>query len=248
MRKLWPLLGITAVLGLRGEAWALPSGCMSRYACYWACTQTCTWTGSGWSCDPEHCELHCDWVEDYCFYPGEEPVDAGPLPSPPGPPGNARDVNGDGKLDCWKQAVKEYDPLSEIGYCQQYGATSPPCSRGHVHRGQDVVSPCGSSVRAPGRGYVRAFGNDGDGKGNYVKIQLDSGEWVMLFHLATFESWVRVGARTYPGQIIAAVGNTGCDPCGCHLHLQVQTSQYLQISGSTDLGNTLDPRQFFGDC
>lgn len=245
MGRLWLVIGLTGLIAR--EILALPSGCMSRYACYWACTQTCTWTGSGWTCDPEHCELHCDWVEDFCFYPGEEPVDAGPLPSPPGPPGNGRDVNGDGLLDCWKQAVRDYNPLSETGYCQQYGATSPPCSRGHVHRGQDVVAPCDSFIRAPGLGYVKEFGYK-NGVGNYIKIQLDNGYWVLLAHLSGLEDWVAVNRRTYPGQIIGRVGNTGCGGCGCHLHLQVQTDQWLVSGPPESLLNTLDPRTFFADC
>ncbi|MGC8917527.1 MAG: M23 family metallopeptidase [Thermoanaerobaculum sp.] len=171
------------------------------------------------------------------------------LPNPPGPPGHPWDQNSDGKLDCWKATVMNYDPLSETGYCQQYGATSPPCSRGHIHKGQDVVAPCGSVVRAPGRGkVVNIF--YGSGSGNSLLMQVEDGMYVAYFHLAEVDETLQSlfnaekKPRIYPGQVVGTVGNTGCGSCGCHLHVQVQTVQ----DTTTDISNTLDPKVYFGNC
>ena len=185
-------------------------------------------------------------MEERCNFLGDNPVYTGDLPSPPGPPGQPWDANRDNKLDCWKWAVKGYD--SNGTCCQQYGATdsgcNPPCGRGHVHRGQDLGAPCGSLVRSPGKGVVVEKGWQ-DGLGNYVKVRLDDGKYVILGHLSGFADWVAVNRRSYPGQAIGFVGNTGCGSCGCHLHLQVQLNQYFQGTG---LGNTLDPKAYFSNC
>lgn len=196
-----------------------PHDCWWVRLCYWQAWQVC----ANNNCGPWHYDLVCDYVDLYCVPPPHDPIYGGDLPSPPGPPGNPRDVNRDGKLDCWKQAVKDYDGSGTC--CQQWGATdaacNPPCGRGHQHAGQDLAAPCGTPVRAAGRGIVYAMGWNNPTMGNWVQIKLTDGRYVVYMHLASIEGWVYSGARTYPGQILGTVGDTG-SASGCHLHLQVQ--------------------------
>ncbi len=62
--------------------------------------------------------------------------------------------------------------------------------------------------------------------GNYVLIRLDYGYYVILAHLQNSSIKVSAGARVVPGEIIAAVGNSGRSPQP-HLHMHVQESAYL---------------------
>lgn len=62
--------------------------------------------------------------------------------------------------------------------------------------------------------------------GNYLLIRLDCGAHVILAHLQERSIKVQVGARVYPGEHLAAVGNSGRSPQP-HLHMHVQESAYI---------------------
>ena len=62
--------------------------------------------------------------------------------------------------------------------------------------------------------------------GNYLLIRLDGGAHVILAHLQQNSIKVQLGSRVYPGELLAAVGNSGRSPQP-HLHLHVQESAYL---------------------
>jgi len=84
--------------------------------------------------------------------------------------------------------------------------------------------------------------------GYYVKIELNSGEYVVYMHLhPEIEPWVAVGADVYPGQVLGKVGDTG-NASGCHLHLTVQNALTLPPNPTDPLEGTFDPKLVLGNC
>lgn len=62
--------------------------------------------------------------------------------------------------------------------------------------------------------------------GNFILIQLDTGDHVLLAHLKQHSIKVKEKERVEPGMVIAACGNSGRSPQP-HLHLQTQRSAEL---------------------
>lgn len=239
MRK--ALLAAVSLLVIT-PGWALPPGeCFFMLACRWQGYQVCTDT-----CPPWNWDLLCDTTRLYCKPPELDPLYEGDVPTPPAPPANPRDVNRDGRIDCWRETVKGY--TGDGTCCQGWGVDdsecTPPCGRGHRHGGQDLAAPCGTLVRSAGRGTVLAWGDNHPTMGNWVQLALDDGRYVVYMHLQTIEAWAkRTGASAYPGAILGRVGDTG-SASGCHLHLQVQTVAQLPAG----FANTLDPKSVFSLC
>ncbi|MCU0291603.1 MAG: M23 family metallopeptidase [Thermoanaerobaculaceae bacterium] len=196
------------------------------------------------------CYSHMEVVFFDCSGGGNPPGGSGTPPggggTPPGgggqPPAgsNPLDVDNNGRLDCWKSAVSNYDTTSESYCCGQYGVSNsdcePACSRTHQHRGQDIKAPEGSDVRAVGAGTVDYLDTT-TGGGNTVRINHGDGTWSVYFHLSGYADGLAVGDSVSPGDVIGFVGHTGCGSCSPHLHLQMQNRQLW----ATNLTHTTDP-------
>lgn len=208
--------------------------------------------GCNWEATPDGgtltCYSHMEVIFFDCSGGGYPPGGGGTSPggggTPPGgggtpPPGSSPfDVDGNGKMDCWKSAVSNYSPTSETYCCGQYGVSGadcdPPCSRSHQHLGQDIKAPEGSDVRAVGAGTVDYVGTT-NGGGNTIRIDHGDGTWSVYFHLSAFA--VAVGDAVGPGDVIGLVGRSGCGACSAHLHLQIQNRQ----AWAMNIAHTSDP-------
>lgn len=103
------------------------------------------------------------------------------------------------------------------------------------HNGIDIGCPIGTPIRSVGYGDVLAAGDSGEGGGgygNWIRVQLDSGEIVEYGHIN--EWYVYAGQRVSPGEVIGATGNAGTST-GPHLHFRV-------LSG----GGGVDPLGWLG--
>jgi murein DD-endopeptidase MepM/ murein hydrolase activator NlpD len=85
------------------------------------------------------------------------------------------------------------------------------------HRGQDIVAPCGSQIRAAASGTVTTATYWGT-YGNWILI--DHGDGVAVGYAHESQMLVHAGQRISVGQVIGLVGQTGA-ATGCHLHLEV---------------------------
>ena len=121
-------------------------------------------------------------------------------------------------------------PEDSFRVTQEWGATrfvlEPPYTyQGvyypHFHGGIDIVSGCGSPIRAVGNGTVRASGQP--------LWPWDSGFGVVISHGSGVQSWywhlkaqviVSPGQVVSIGQVIGYEGNTG-NSTGCHLHFAI---------------------------
>jgi murein DD-endopeptidase MepM/ murein hydrolase activator NlpD len=90
-----------------------------------------------------------------------------------------------------------------------------------LHDGTDFAAPCGSAIRAPHAGQVRAAYFNA-GYGNRLMIDhgtIDGRQVTTGFNHATHYV-VDVGQQVTQGQVIGYVGSTGLST-GCHLHLML---------------------------
>jgi len=114
------------------------------------------------------------------------------------------------------------------------------------HTGEDYAMPTGTplTMLAPGTVYDVGYGHNG-GYGNFIVIQLDSGEFVKLAHLDKIyvKKGEKVGANTGPNgtaKVVGLSGNTGLSG-GPHLHLD-----YAKAYNPSDasVSNTMNPMSF----
>lgn len=93
---------------------------------------------------------------------------------------------------------------------------------GRGHQGQDIFASCGTPLVSPQKGQVSSRGYHGRA-GHYVVIRLNgSGQDAVFMHLAK-KSWAKPGTKTYAGQQLGKVGQTG-NASGCHLHFEIWTA------------------------
>lgn len=85
------------------------------------------------------------------------------------------------------------------------------------HRGQDIIAPCGTPIRAAAAGTVSTAAWWGT-YGNWILV--DTGNGVAVGYAHESRIAVSVGQRVQEGQVIGYVGETGA-ATGCHLHLEV---------------------------
>ena len=104
---------------------------------------------------------------------------------PDGGWGHPYDADHDGKMDCWKFVADKPWSYYNLGYCAQWGATSPPCHRDHTHTGIDIPV-YKKNVRAIADGTVVKIDRTGNsGTGRYVKIKHDHDPYYSFYaHLA----------------------------------------------------------------
>lgn len=88
------------------------------------------------------------------------------------------------------------------------------------HRGVDIGTPIGTPIYAAENGVVTSsvWGGNGDGRGNFIIIQGDSGYVTYYYHNS--ELLVTAGQRVTAGDMIAYSGMTG-EAYGAHLHFGV---------------------------
>jgi murein DD-endopeptidase MepM/ murein hydrolase activator NlpD len=116
----------------------------------------------------------------------------------------------------------------------QAGARFGAGRSGHIHQGQDVMSPCGTKLVAARGGVVKYKGYQGNA-GNYIVI--DGGQDDVDYgymHLAQ-PALPDKGDKVYTGQQIGVVGDTG-DATACHLHFEEWSAP-----GWYDGGHPYDP-------
>ena len=205
--------------------------------------------------------------EVYCMRRGWPPPTLPPLP-PPTPPaspmlppgtstnGNAFDRNGDGKLDCWKDAV---GPSNGEG-AGKHSKTLISSPYGHSqwrpdawHYGLDLVSSTGNfglgqPVRAISDGtIIRAETNDANG--NFVEILHTDGRASSYLHL---KELLRKDGAVRAGDIIGTMNCTGlCGQAGrrntvqsTHVHIELKT-----LPGTARAKeNRLDPAAYLPGC
>jgi murein DD-endopeptidase MepM/ murein hydrolase activator NlpD len=103
---------------------------------------------------------------------------------------------------------------------------------GHVHEGQDIFAPAGTTIVSLRNGTVVEKGDDG-GRGNYVAIWNGETRRTFVYLHMIRPTPLRLRSRVRAGQRIGAVGCTGS--CwGDHLHIEMRRGR-----GTT--GRPLDP-------
>lgn len=102
------------------------------------------------------------------------------------------------------------------------------------HQGMDIGVPVGTPLYAVSNGVIdRAVNNQGSSKtgwGNYVRIKMDDGNYVLYGHMNYVE--VKQGDRVEMGDYIGDTGNSGSST-GPHLHFEL-TIQSPDRSASAD--------------
>ena len=114
-------------------------------------------------------------------------------------------------------------PLAALSTASPFGyRVSPiPGGAGDVHRGQDYVAQCGTSVLAAATGTVTFVGWHQYGGGNRVVVDHGNGLETTYNHLSSFS--VTEGQTVSRGDVLALSGTTGAST-GCHLHFEVQVN------------------------
>ena len=103
-------------------------------------------------------------------------------------------------------------------YGQGFGAPRA----GHSHQGQDIFAGCGSTIRTPRGGKVKAKRYQ-SAAGNYVVIYGAQNGYDFMFAHLRHPSPLNIGDHVYTGQKVGNVGDTG-DAVGCHLHFEIWTA------------------------
>lgn len=179
-------------------------------------------------------------------------------PSPPRPPsGNQFDRDGDGKLDCWKDAAGP-DNAGNAGRGSRTRISSPyGASKSRIggwHYGVDMVSDTGNygigqPVRAIANGVVSEATSNA-GNGNYVKINHGDGRATQYLHLQLIQASVKSSVRA--GDVIGTMNCTGScgmgkqknQPRSTHLHLELMASP----DAARDRNGRTDPIAYLGSC
>ena len=103
---------------------------------------------------------------------------------------------------------------------------------GHVHNGQDMFAPSGTSLVAARDGVVLETGSDG-GRGNYLVLYSPAARQTYTYLHMLAPSSLEPGRRVRAGRRVGALGCSGsCD--GAHLHFEVHRGR-----GAT--GRGIDP-------
>jgi murein DD-endopeptidase MepM/ murein hydrolase activator NlpD len=103
---------------------------------------------------------------------------------------------------------------------------------GHVHNGQDMFAPSGTSLVAARDGVVLETGSDG-GRGNYLVLYSPAARQTYTYFHMLAPSSLEPGRRVRAGRRVGALGCSGsCD--GAHLHFEVHRGR-----GAT--GRGIDP-------
>lgn len=98
-------------------------------------------------------------------------------------------------------------------YIPELGINAP-------HQGIDVAGRRGDPVMTPEHAVVEAAGWDPFGGGNFVKLLLDGGQTVELFHLQNIN--VKQGQDLSANTLLGHLDSTGAST-GDHLHFQVNS-------------------------
>ena len=103
---------------------------------------------------------------------------------------------------------------------------------GHVHNGQDMFAPSGTTLVAARDGIVLETGSDG-GRGNYLVLYSPTARQTYAYFHMLAPSRLKAGRRVPAGRRVGALGCSGsCD--GAHLHFEVHRGR-----GAT--GHGIDP-------
>lgn len=201
----------------------------------------------------------------YCTFPPVRIIHGPPThrpggpvaPSPPAVVANPMDRDGDGRLDCWKDAVGPATPGergrgSKTRISSAYGPSK--WRTGDWHYGVDLVSDTGNfglnqPVRAISDGVVAAKGKD-IFNGNSVTLHHPDGRASKYLHLKDIS--VSVTRQIRAGDVIGTMNCTGA--CGrglrknnvrsTHAHIEVLTSQQADRNRE----GRIDPIPLMGDC
>ncbi len=129
-------------------------------------------------------------------------------------------------------------PVSGYPVTSDFGARESPCAGcSSFHRGLDLGTPEGTSVRAADGGKV-IYAGWAEGYGNVVIIEHSNGMQTRYAHLS--EMTTQVGTSVRQGQPIARSGHTGLGT-GPHLHFEVRTGA---SPGQPFSGTAVDPRKY----
>ncbi|MBD1822949.1 M23 family metallopeptidase [Cyanobacteria bacterium FACHB-DQ100] len=145
--------------------------------------------------------------------------------------------------DCVKSAnVKSsgrlINPAQGYPITSGFGARESPCAGcSSFHRGLDLGTPGGTSVRAADGGKV-IYAGWAEGYGNVVIVEHSNGMQTRYAHLSTMTT--QVGSSVGQGQVIARSGHTGVGT-GSHLHFEVRTGA---TPGQPFSGTAVDPRKY----
>lgn len=147
-----------------------------------------------------------------------------------------------GNGDCAKSATKSsgrlIDPAPGYPITSEFGERESPCEGcSSFHRGLDLGTPEGTSVRAADGGKV-VYAGWAEGYGNVVIIEHDKGMQTRYAHLSQITT--QVGAAISQGQSIARSGHTGLGT-GPHLHFEVRTGA---TPGRPFSGTAVNPRKY----
>ena len=93
--------------------------------------------------------------------------------------------------------------------------------QGHIHQGQDVLSPCGTKLEAAQGGTVVYSGYQ-SAAGYYMVVHGLDGTDNSYMHMAGPSAFSK-GDKVFTGQQIGVVGDTG-DATACHLHFESWTA------------------------
>ena len=145
--------------------------------------------------------------------------------------------------DCAKSAGTKssgrfINPAQGYPMTSGFGARESPCAGcSSFHRGLDLGTPEGTSVRAADGGKV-IYAGWAEGYGNVVIVEHGNGMQTRYAHLSQIA--VQEGVGVSQGQAIARSGHTGVGT-GPHLHFEVRTGATL---GKPFSGTAVDPRKY----
>jgi murein DD-endopeptidase MepM/ murein hydrolase activator NlpD len=117
-------------------------------------------------------------------------------------------------------------------------------SEGRTHRAIDIMSTCGTPVRAAADGVVTKLHNSD--KGGISLYQTDScGSFVYFYgHLQRYADGICEGKQLKRGEVIAYVGDTGNAGAGnCHLHFGISKPP---APGKWSGGEAINPYPLLG--
>jgi murein DD-endopeptidase MepM/ murein hydrolase activator NlpD len=117
-------------------------------------------------------------------------------------------------------------------------------SEGRVHQAIDIMSQCGTPVRAAAEGVVTRLHNSD--KGGISLYQTDSSRSFVYFygHLQRYADGICEGKQLKRGEVIAFVGDTGNAGAGnCHLHFGISKPPAL---GKWSGGEAINPYPLLG--
>ncbi|HVJ39132.1 MAG TPA: M23 family metallopeptidase [Stenotrophomonas sp.] len=180
----------------------------------------------------------------------------GTAPPPAGSP-SAFDSNGDGKLDCWKDAVGPATPGaagrgSKTRISSPYGPST--WRPGSWHYGVDLVSRTGNfglgqPVRAISDGVVLTTGTT-EKNGNFVAISHPDGRMSKYLHLRNILAEEKKAIRA--GDLLGTMNCTGSCGQGLRKNEVQATHVHIELLVSAQAGRTregrIDPISLMGNC